>query len=183
MSTNGITQKGSTAAAAADGAPLTPEAMVEQLRAMRDQIPGFTQLPVRDASVLQTVARLDDGFVQAAINSTGASESVRSALGVTTDDLQQQKSDAARWSAVEDELRAMLRGVTAANLVRRHSLGLTALQTYNISRQLVRRSEHAVLLPHVERMKQLNKLGRKRAPAQPVPPPPSAPQTEPQTQS
>ena len=119
MSSNGITQKGSAGAAAADGVPLTPEALVEQLRAIRDQIPDFTQLPVPDARVLQSAANLNDGFVQAAINSTGASESVRSALGVTADQLQQQKSDAARWSAVEDELRAMLRGVTAANLVRR----------------------------------------------------------------
>jgi hypothetical protein len=183
MSTNRIRQKGSAAAAVVEGVPLTPEVMVEQLRAIRDQIPDFTQLPVPAAMALQRVANLNDGFVQAAINSAGASESVRSALGVTADQLQQQKSDAGRWSAVEDELRAMLRGVTAANLVRRHSLGVTALQTYSISRQLVRKSEHAVLLPHVDTMKRLNKLGHKRTPAQPVPPPAPAQHIEPQTQS
>jgi hypothetical protein len=37
---------------------------------------------------------------------------------------------------------------------------------YNISRQLVRRREHAALLPHVDAMKRLNKFGHKRAPVQ-----------------
>ena len=77
----------------------------------------------------------------------------------------QQTVDADRWTAVEDELRAMLNGVAAANLVRRHRIGLTALQTYNICRQLVRQKEHAALLPPVQGMKRLNKFGKKHAKA------------------
>ncbi|HEX9981981.1 MAG TPA: hypothetical protein VGF69_01835, partial [Thermoanaerobaculia bacterium] len=38
----------------------------------------------------------------------------------------------------EDELRTLLEGVSAANLIRRHRLGVTVLQAYSISRQLVR---------------------------------------------
>jgi len=60
----------------------------------------------------------------------------------------------------------MLRGVAAANLSRRHRVGLITLQTYSISRQLVRKKAHADLLPHVDGMRRLNKFaanaGRRR---------------------
>jgi hypothetical protein len=69
----------------------------------------------------------------------------------------------------------MHKGVAAANLSRRYRLGITALQTYAIARQLVRQSEHADLMPHVEAMKRASKFGRRRraqaaeqAPTQPV---------------
>ena len=62
--------------------------------------------------------------------------------------------------------RTMLRGVAAANLSRRHRVGLITLQTYSISRQLVRKKAHANLLPHVDGMRHLNKFaansGRRR---------------------
>ena len=64
--------------------------------------------------------------------------------------------------AVEDELKAMLAGVSAGNLVRRYRLGLTSMQAYYIARQLVRQAEHAVLLPYVKAMREANKFGRKR---------------------
>jgi hypothetical protein len=68
----------------------------------------------------------------------------------------------ARWAVVESELRSVLRGVSAANLVRRHRLGLVVMQAYNVSRQLVRQEEHSHLLQHVEAMSRLRKPGRRR---------------------
>lgn len=85
-----------------------------------------------------------------------------------------------RWNAVENELRTMLKGVAAANLARRHRLGLGALQTYSIARQLVRKKEHADLLPLVEEMRRLNPFGRKRVSqdvAKPTEPAPVLPPT------
>jgi len=49
--------------------------------------------------------------------------------------------------------KTQLKGVGATNLVRRHRVGLAALQTYSISRQLIRQKEHVGLLPHVQGMK------------------------------
>jgi hypothetical protein len=115
--------------------------------------------------------------VQAAINSLGASDGVQNVLGVTPSEVQRETEDAARWTAVEDELRAMLSGVAAANLIRRHRIGLVTLQTYNICCQLVRKKEHANLMPHVETMKRLNKFGRKRAKTAPQPEPQPVPTT------
>jgi hypothetical protein len=78
---------------------------------------------------------------------------------------------------VETELRSMLRGVTAANLVRRHRIGQAALQTFHVSRQLVRQEEHADLLPHVETMSRLPKYGRRHSKSSATPADPAkAPQ-------
>jgi hypothetical protein len=85
----------------------------------------------------------------------------------TQETLWQDTDDSTRWTAVEDELRALLKGVAAGNLTRRHRLGLTALQVYSICRQLVRKPEHADLLPHVAEMRRHNRFGRKRRSEQP----------------
>lgn len=154
---------------------ITPEAMVEQLRVLRLQIPEYTQLPHANAATMRRAATIDSNFIQATINAIGASESVQNALGRTPEVLRQEAEDAGRWTAVEDELRAMLKGVIAANLTRRHRIGLTALQTYSISRQLVRQPEHADLLPHVQEMKRLNRMGRRRRPSAVQPEPQPAP--------
>ena len=52
--------------------------------------------------------------MNASINAIGASPGVASALGVTPEAFL-EADDAVRWSAVGDELRAMLQGVIAAN--------------------------------------------------------------------
>lgn len=65
----------------------------------------------------------------------------------------------------------MLKGVVASNLIRRHRVGVSALQAYNISRQLIRQKDHVDLLPHVQGMKRLSKFGRKRKVAPPTPEP------------
>ena len=59
----------------------------------------------------------------------------------------------ARWTPVEDELRAMLGGVSSADLTRRHTLGQAALLTYAVSKRLVKLPEHADLLPHLAQMR------------------------------
>ena len=143
------------AAIAADGTkPLTPEEIVEQLRVIRLHIPDFGPLAVPDAVSLRSVAHVDDVVIQAATNSVGASPRISAVLGTDAETLRAERQEVSRWSAVEDEARTLLQGIASANLVRRHRLGLTSLQAYAIARQLVRRTEHAHLLPHVEAMRQ-----------------------------
>jgi hypothetical protein len=66
--------------------------------------------------------------------------------------------------------------------MRRHRVGLASLQSYNISRQLVRHQDHSDLLPHVHEMKRLNRFGRRRRNAS-SPAPEPAPQTPATTQA
>ena len=75
------------------------------------------------------------------------------------------KDIAGRWSAAENEMRSVLRGLASTNLVLRERLCRDALQTYNVSRELVKQKEHAHLLPHVEAMRRLKKAHRRTKPA------------------
>ncbi|MEA2463084.1 MAG: hypothetical protein QOJ98_831 [Acidobacteriota bacterium] len=142
--------------------PLTPEQIVEQLRILRQHIPDFGPLTPADALARRRAATVHVELVKGAINSVGASPFLEGAIGKDADTLRAEDADEKRWSAVEDELATMHKGVAAANLSRRYRLGITALQTYAIARQLVRREEHADLLPHVEAMKRASKFGRRR---------------------
>jgi hypothetical protein len=154
---------------------LTPEQVVEQLRALQQQIPEFVQLPKsRELNKIRRVAKLSAEFSHEGIGAVGASDVVQEAIGQTPEQLHQSEDEIARWAIVENELRATLRGVSAANLVRRHRMGLAMMQVYNVSRQLVRQEEHSDLLPHVERMSQVRRFNRRRKPA--LEPQPSQPQ-------
>jgi hypothetical protein len=156
--------KNAATEAAPETAPLAPEQVVEQLRVLRERIPEFVQLPNnRETRQIRRDARLSVDFAHEAFNAVGASNVVQDLIGNSPDDLHKAEDEMARWTAVESELRAMLRGVAAANLVRRRRIGHAALQAYNVSSQLVKLDEHAHLLPHVERMRQLRKAGRRRA--------------------
>jgi hypothetical protein len=164
--------KQNNGAAAADGQSVTPEAIVETLRALREQIPEYVQLAPADAKSIQPVASVHPDFAQAAINAIGASPLVQAVVGQTPEALQQDAESAARWSKVEDELVAMLKGVSYANLTRRNRLGEAALTAYAVSKKLVRSPAHAALLPHLALMRKANRLGRK---SQATPPPAPVP--------
>lgn len=148
--------------------------LIVQLRAMREQIPEYTQLPIPARRSIRVVAGTNPDFVRASINSVAESPNVREALGRTAEDLRRETAEAQGWNDLEDELRALLDGVAASNLVRRNRIGETALAAYAITRRLARQKQHANLLPHVETMKRLNKFGVKRG-KQAIPAPPPAP--------
>ena len=176
MNTKDVVTTNPTATAEDPPLFLAPEAVLEQLRLLQQQIPEYTQLEIPDAHALRSVANLNPAFVRSAIDTVSASARVQTALGRDPEDVKQEALDAGRWSSVEMQLRSLLKGVTAANLLRRHRVGMTALKTYNISRQLVRGSDAEVdLIPRIADMKRLNKLGRRRSKT------PQPPGTEPVT--
>lgn len=177
MSTN---QEANTPAAAADNIPqpaptLTPEAVVEQLRAMRAQIGEVTPLTPEQRKTLRSRARTSNTVLQASINVIGALDNVSQAIGQPAGDVRQLYDEANRWTAVEDELRTMLSGVAGANLIRRQRVALIAAQAFSIGSQLARDPAHAVLVPHVQEIKRLKSFKRRRkaAPAPGAPPSPA----------
>jgi hypothetical protein len=56
----------------------------------------------------------------------------------------------------------MLNGVSGANLLRRLRIDLIAAQAYTIGSQLARDPANAILLPHVEEIKRLKRVSRRR---------------------
>ena len=182
MSTNTI-QTPPAAAEIPQPAPmLTPEAVVDQLRAMRAQISEVTPLtPQQRKSLQNRGAHTPNPVLQASINVIGALDNVSQAVGRPAGDVRQMVDEANRWTAVEDELRTMLSGVAGANLVRRQRIAFIAAQATGIGAQLARDPANAVLLPHVQEVRRLRKSSRRKkaAPASgspsPQAPPPAAP--------
>ena len=157
-------------------AMLSPEQVVQQLRALREQIPLPDALPALPAARRRRLAHVSARFIDAAINAAGASLEVSTALGRTDEELRQENDAGARWTAVIDEVRTLLQTLIDANLVRRQRTGLAALQTYKICQQLARDDVHATRLgAHIGEMRKLNKFGRARRKA-PQPAPEPAPQ-------
>lgn len=142
--------------------PPTPEQLVAQLRAIREQIVVPAPVPA-PASLRRRLGHVHPDFVNASINAAGVSETVQSALGRTDEELRQQTDVTARMTAVLDELHALEQVVVEAIASQRQRTGLAALQTYQICRQLARDERHAArLAPHIAEMKRLNRFGRRR---------------------
>jgi hypothetical protein len=156
---------------------ITPEDVLAQLRALRAQIPDYTQSPAYPPAILRAVSNLDPQFVDASTAAIGSSAQLQNLVGATPDVCVTESGDASRWAQVEDELDAMFRGVRNANLARKHRIGVRALQAYQVSKQLVRLNEHSDLRPHLAEMRKHNRFGKGRRNAgQPVPAPAPAPQ-------
>jgi hypothetical protein len=164
-----------TAVNAAQEPAVTPESVVESVRALRAQIPNYVQLPAPTTRTLVSVSSLNPEFTQAAIHAVGASQTVQATVGQTAEELQAAVEATARWTMVRDELKATLDGVTSAVLTMKHSLGQSILLTYTVSKKLVKVPQHADLLPHVALMRKTNRLGRTRKTQIPVPQPSPAP--------
>jgi hypothetical protein len=140
---------------------LNPEAIVEYLRAVQAQIPDYGQLGASSIALLRN-AHVDPNFVLASNNIAGVSPLVQQVMGHTPEAMNQEAEETRRWSVVEDTVRALLKGIATANLVRRNRVGTRALQGYNVALQLAKIPEHSELLPHVDALKKMNKFSRLR---------------------
>ena len=175
-----VKQSAATAEIPQPAPTLPPEAVIEQLRAMRTQIGEVNELTPAQRRVLAVRARASIPVLQASIDVIGAQEIVSQAIGQPAAEVRQMFEETTRWTSVENELRAMLNGVAGANLVRRERLVFIARQAANIGTQLARAPAHKVLVPHVQEVKRLKRFTRrKKAAAEPEPPQSPAPGSTP----
>ena len=168
-------------------AVLTPEQVVEQLRALVAQIGPIVPMSAAQRATLRQEAKVSQAVVEASISVIGASDTISGVVGVPAAEVRQMIDEASRWMTVEGEFRAALNGVVGANLVRRQRIAAVTGQAYNVGRQLARVPGHSDLVPHVDEVKRLRKLStrKKRAsqPTEPTPPPASATADEPPKKS
>lgn len=153
--------------------PLTPQSVVDQLRAIRNQIAEVEPLTADQKKVLRRLpAKMTNEILQASIGVIGSSEIVQSAVG-GSEDARSLYDESNRWIEVEGELRTMLDGIAGANVVRRQRLALIASRAYGIGNQLARDPEHAILRPQLAEIKRLKKaaLSKKAATQDPTPVP------------
>jgi hypothetical protein len=163
---------------------LTPEAVVAQLRAVRDQLPEITPLtPQQRTTMRKRAGQIPPEVLQASISVIGASDDVSSAIKQPSGDVNALQDEMNRWAAVENELKALWNGVSGANLARRYRLAVIAEQAYGIGTQLAKDPANVLLVPHVQEVKRLKKAANRRKPQQPTPQAPApAPTTQPAPQ-
>jgi hypothetical protein len=163
---------------ASEETTLRPEAVVERLRATRAQIGEVAPLTAVERQSLRNRTRASNPVLQASINIIGALDVVAQAVGQPADAVRQLYEETNRWTAVEDELRSMLNGVSGANLIRRQRLAFLAAQAYTIGTRLARDPAYAILVPHIQEIKRLKSFKRRRKAAQsPAPPVSETPET------
>jgi hypothetical protein len=153
---------------------LAPDEAVLQLRALQEQMPQMEPSLSTSRSLRGQLQHVDPLFISAAVAAVGSSDAVQSALGRTDEALREEIDLSARWFAVADEARAILRRSIVIATVLRQRVGLATLQAYKICQQLERDVAHAKLTTHVVEMKRLNKFGRVRR---------RPPETEPQPET
>ncbi len=178
----GNVQPNGAAAGDPAGTPkLTPDVVVQQLRALQAQIPDIAPLTKQERAAMRKFARTPGVVVDASITVIGASDIVTQAVGQPAEEVRQMAEDAVNWKPVEAELKAMFRGVADANIVRRQRVGLAAARAYLIAQQVARDPNNAALRPHVDEVKRLKALARRKKPATQTPQPQPAPATMPVT--
>ena len=155
-------------------APVTPDDAVRQLRALQEQLPQLEPSLSVSRTLRGQLQHVNPQFVTAAVTAVGTSDVVQSALGRSDEALREEIDLSARWFAVADQARAIVRSSVVIGTVLKQRVGLAALQTYKICEQLGRDVSNARLATHVAEMRRLNKFGRprRRAPgteAQPDP--------------
>ena len=174
---NFITTNGPTPNAAADTpqpqTPVTPEVAIGQIRTLRAQLPEVATLTSKQRKALQKTFPASAPIVQASLNVIGVSGIVSSAMGQPLDAVRALQQEALLWKSVEEEARNLVTGIVGANLLRRQKLAVLAAQAYGIGAQVAKVPENEVLVSHVEEIKRLKKIARRKKSATPVPQQPS----------
>jgi hypothetical protein len=163
-----------------DPARMTPDEVIAQLRTIRSQIDEVPPLSPAQRDVIRRRLRTQPKtIVEASINVIGVLDNVSQAIGQPLDEVRQLQDDSLRWDAVADEARAFLKDIEGANLNRHQQLVLIGMQAYSIGTQLAKAPAMAVLVPHLEEVKRLKAVSRRKkatqAPQTPAPTPAPAP--------
>jgi hypothetical protein len=159
---------------------LTAEEVISQVRTMGSRIGEIEVLSQQQRRRLkQRLRKHVRPVVEASINVIGMLDNVSQAIGQPLDDVRQLQDDALRWNAAADEVRAFLKRIECASLLRQERLTRIAAQAYSIGSQLAQDPAKAVILPHVEEVQRLKRLARRKKTA-PAPEPPAAPPPAPE---
>jgi len=187
LNTNSPTTSTSAAETPQPAPELTPDAVIAQVRSLRSQLPAVMALTSKERRALRVSRTNSEPIVRASINVIGVSDNVSAALGQPIDTVRALQQDAVLWKAAEEEVQNLLAGIAGANAIRRRKLALLGAKAYAIGTQLATDPENEVLVSHVEEIKRMKRIARRKKPAsttpgQPSPSPstpaPSAPTVE-----
>jgi hypothetical protein len=179
---NQIINSSTTPNAAADTpqpqTTLTADVAIEQIRSMRAQLPEVATLTAKQRKALRNSSATSEPIVHASLDVIGVSDIVSSAIGQPLDNVRALQQEAILWKSVESEARSLVAGIAGANALRRQKLAVIGAQAYAISSQVAKVPENEILISHVEEIRRMKRIARRKKSATPVPQQPSpAPST------
>jgi hypothetical protein len=132
-----------------------PEMLVRGLRLLQERIPEFTQLSVKEKRSRARAANLDPEFIESGLHAAAAWHWTKHFAKRTGEELRQEDDVSRRWDEAIAAWRAILDGLEAANLQRKHRLGRAILLIYRILGIYMRgnRPEEAYMRPYYANMK------------------------------
>jgi hypothetical protein len=147
---------------------LAPEVIVEQLKALREQIEEVAPMAADRRRILRDGVRMSDEIMKKLFSTIGASETLAQSVGWPAEDVRALYDKANRWKQVEYELASLLNGVHGANLIRQNQLRVIATRAYMIAKQLAKDPVHSMLLPFLEEIQRLKSYTRRKGKKEPA---------------
>jgi hypothetical protein len=168
---NEVNKEISGTASAETQTALTPDQVIEQIRALRASIPEVAALSSKERRLVKSATALPADVLQAQIDFLAESEVVQSAVAHDAGEARQMAADDERWVAVERELKILLDGIAGGNLRRRQRLHAVATQAYSIGVSLSKTPLHAELTGRVNEVRRLRRAARRKkaSPQTPAP--------------
>jgi hypothetical protein len=145
------------------------QALIEQVRAMRQQIPNFVPVSKAEVKRLNSAASLPPAFIELAVAVVKNSATLVRGGGPDPVQTRDRMSFAEAYLPLAHELETLAEFVRQSCIVAKNKAGSDALTTYALARRLARRPETVDLAPHVVEMRlALGSRARGRK-AKPVP--------------
>jgi hypothetical protein len=141
---------------------LDPDTVIEQLRAIRDQLPAIAPMTAAQRKVIRDSGRLSEEIVWESLSLIDNSTTIANSLGREAEDVRELINERDRWMGVVGVVKALLNGIEGANLIRRHTIATVAWRAYLLASQLAKNPEHAILLPTIEEIKRLKSYERRK---------------------
>jgi hypothetical protein len=132
-----------------------PEMLLQGLRLLQERLPGFTQLSVKEKRSHARAANLDPEFIEGGLQAAAMWRLTKLYVKRSGEQLRQEDEVSRRWDETIAGWRAILDGLEAANLKRKHHLGRAILQIYRILGIFMRGNhpEEAYMRPYYENMR------------------------------
>jgi hypothetical protein len=153
------------------GNAVTPDDAIEQIRALRATLPEVATLtPQQQRKMLRNSSQTAEPIVQSSLNCIGVSNVVSAGVGQPMEKVRALQQEAILWRAVEAEARSLVAGLAGANAIRRDQLALLGINAYAIAAQAARVPENEVLISHVEEIRRMKRIARRKKSAEAQPP-------------
>ena len=144
------------------------ETLVKGVDVLQQRLPGFTQLSLRERRSMMRAANLEPELIETGLEAAAAWEHTQLYTRRTDEELRCEAEEIRRWDRAERKLQALVDGIAAANLKRKHRLGRAILQIYTALRDEMHEPDQSTvhLRPYFENMKRAYmkrvKKGRKK---------------------